>query len=416
MSYGLKLSTPTQCETIQIAWQTNGDKSILQAWERSMNVFSEQLSTNLTGTLGSIEWRCDFPAGSHVAFQLNSLTNSTLYASSPYFEVQPGTTDDCLWQNPGQMRKDTMSSFAASLSTASPQLFTGYTTATTTTSSSSSTSSVSTTDVSSPTQSQSSNTDSVNIGAIVGGAIGGLAVALGAAALLFYLCARRGRSRSSGSRDGDKTEADGAEAGGAAAAAAGGAAAGGFFRRPRSANPIDMWRKRVEGGRPPSVWTRRSRFPSVSVPAHAAGDSISTTHGLSPQAQSTGGYSNPFASSADPALPAPSSGPRAGVPEVGEASDYPAYSSAYPTSGAPASAPGGYAAIPVSYPGMRYPPAAPAVSGPSAGALELLNDGRPGSGEGVIRPPTRLTTPGGLTAYGGDDVRGLVGAYESYSR
>lgn len=41
-----------------------------------------------------------------------------------YDTVQPGSTDACLRQNPGQLAPASMAALASSLSSASPQLFT----------------------------------------------------------------------------------------------------------------------------------------------------------------------------------------------------------------------------------------------------------------------------------------------------
>lgn len=68
----------------------------------------------------------DFPAGARIAFQIYKLPTGQPYGTTPFFTVQPGTSDTCLRQNPGQLATASMAALASRLSSASPHLFTGY--------------------------------------------------------------------------------------------------------------------------------------------------------------------------------------------------------------------------------------------------------------------------------------------------
>lgn len=67
---------------------------------------------------------CDVPAGAWIAFETFDLANATNWAASQFYQVQPGTTDECLRTNEGQKAVESMAALASSLSSASPQLFT----------------------------------------------------------------------------------------------------------------------------------------------------------------------------------------------------------------------------------------------------------------------------------------------------
>lgn len=68
----------------------------------------------------------DVPAGASVAFEIYALPGGKPYGTTRFLDVQPGTTDACLRQNPSQLRPSSMAALASSLSSASPELFTGY--------------------------------------------------------------------------------------------------------------------------------------------------------------------------------------------------------------------------------------------------------------------------------------------------
>lgn len=76
---------------------------------------------------GLFLWTVDVPTGASIAFNV-SLTNATGTPSAADLEsIAPGTSDNCLRQNAGQLDSLSMASLAAELSTASPAFVTGYT-------------------------------------------------------------------------------------------------------------------------------------------------------------------------------------------------------------------------------------------------------------------------------------------------
>ncbi|GAA5885074.1 hypothetical protein JCM6882_007218 [Rhodosporidiobolus microsporus] len=450
-AYNLILETPVQCEMQELTWsgEAGVNKSIF-AWVGPNDYFSEQIRNNLSAAIGKVEWMCDFPAGANIAFEIMS-PGATSFASTPFFQVQPGKTDACLFKNPGQMAPQRMAALASSLSSASPQLFTGYLTSTSSSATSSSalpTSTSETSSVPAPSSSSSQSDSGINGGAVAGGVVGGLAAVLAIAAVIFFCLRRRNkgaRSSSSASR-GERVPSDDAEGSGAGAAAAGG---GGFFRS-MSVNPVDAWRKRVVSGRPASAFTRRSRAfsfgTSAPPPAGENATSLSSplsSSGLPPPVLSgmaaATAAQNPFASTNS--RPSMSQGPRAGVPELSDegASQQP-YSPFGTSQGGMRGAGNGGGFPPSQYGELAdpssferggsgggggggvisYPPV------PSLGSHdehELLADGAVGVASPVLRPPTRLTTPGGATSYGGEGGRrgsvfsnGEAAPYASYSR
>ncbi|GAA5973342.1 hypothetical protein JCM11641_003083 [Rhodosporidiobolus odoratus] len=440
MSYNIKLDTPVQCETQSITWA--GDPNVtkgLALWVQNTNYFAERIANNLTGALGTLQWECDVPAGAFIAFEVYNLPNATSYASTPFFQVQPGSTDACLRQNEGQLAETSMSSLAASLSSASPQLFTYPATTTnspSSTSAPSTTSSISSQPPPASSTAASSSSGGANAGAIAGGVVGGVALLAFLGGLIWFFRRRSKNSRGGSSPSINEKGAHGSpNAGEETAATAGGA--GGFFRS-RSSNPVDTWRNRVENNRPPSAWTRRSRGFSFGTSAPAPGDSASAGP-LSPpfnaQPPQLAGAANPFgtpsAHSAAPPSSLPSQGPRVGVPEVGEGGDYRPYAQSTNGPSAPYSSVTsrsqfGELADPSSFersvgrgggggaPSSAYA-SPPMPTSTSAGLLAEGSQGV-GSSQGMMRPPTRLTTPGGLTSYGGDDVGGGETSYASYAR
>ncbi|GAA6041306.1 hypothetical protein JCM8097_001330 [Rhodosporidiobolus ruineniae] len=455
MSYDITVPTPVQCETTQITWTGNAsDTKTIAVWVQGTRYFAERPVANLTAALGTWEWMCDFPAGAWIAFELYQNPSAAIYATTPFLQVQPGTTDACLRKNEGQLATASMAALASSLSSASPQLFT-YAKTTTSSALSSSTSSppTSTSDLPAPSSSATNSGSSLNAGAVAGGIVGGLAFVLALGAVLFFLCRRRRRASSAGS---GSSAVDGAEksvpggpspasgeaaaATAAAAAAAAGAVGGGAgakkgFFRSVSASPIDAWRSRVQGGRPPSAWTRRSRAFSFGTSAGGGvGGEMRSASVSSPPAQPSTVV--PFAQR--------QAGPREGVPEIvaeaDEGEGRRGSHSAYPA-GSSSSLP--RAAGPTRYSGLPDPSSTPAPttsplyppypSPPAASAdaemVELLNDGSTrveGVASPVGRPPTRLTTPGGMTSHpseGGSEFGGFVeggrgsgGSYGTYAR
>ncbi|GAA5917712.1 hypothetical protein JCM8208_006701 [Rhodotorula glutinis] len=381
MSLGIKLSTPTQCATQTLTWSGPPVRKGIGMWVQGTNYFAEILTDSLTDTLGTVEWVCDVPAGAWIAFEVFDLGNATNWSASQFYQVQPGTTDECLRTNEGQKAVESMAALASSLSSASPQLFT-YPPTTTRTLIPATTKPLSTSTSLSPTDSPSSPS-SLDVGALAGGIAGGVLGILALAAMLFLLFRRRARRRrENGSSVADTEKAPGAPRTPAATAAH---APAGFFRTmSRSGNPVDAWRNRVQTGAPPSARTRALSGATTA-----------------------GGVLSPFKRSVPQPQPQPqpqSLGPRAGVPEVGEAGDH----EAHRRGGGPLG--GGYGALPLA----------------SASATRLLDSHEGGGGQGgeasMMRPPTRLTTPGGLTEFGGG--AGEVGrgreeggqGYASYAR
>ncbi|GAA5829075.1 hypothetical protein JCM11251_004116 [Rhodosporidiobolus azoricus] len=464
--YNLVLQTPVQCETQTLTWSGEaGVTKSLYAWVGPNNYFSERIRSNLTAAIGTVEWTCDFPAGASVAFEIMN-HNASSFASTPFFQVQPGTTDACLFKNPGQLAPERMKALASSLSSASPQLFTGYSTTSSPSATSSSASATATFNISSapaaPSSSSAQSSDGISVGALAGGIVGGLAAVLGVAAVIFFCLRRRGKDGRFGSSSASTSQrlpSHDVEEGG-------GSGGGGGFFRSMSVNPVDAWRRRVVSGRPASAFTRRSRAFSFGTNAPPPlGDSMSTSSPLSPSSLpppvlATIAAASPKAQQAQASLSTPASrenysqrqqGPRAGVPEVVDEGDQPfgAYGSSshglrgrgapfsssqsgelddpssFERGGTGGGGRGGAAApmtAPITYP---QPPALGSLEG-----QELLGDGVTVSGVGgeggmgVVRPPTRLTTPGGLTSYGGEGGRresifsseGSTAPYASYSR
>ncbi|GAA5875238.1 hypothetical protein JCM8547_006876 [Rhodosporidiobolus lusitaniae] len=421
MSYNVVFDTPVQCEEQIITWSGWGNETKgVYVWREDTNYFFEKIVTNLTAALGTFTWTCDVPAGAWIALEVLSMPDAARYATTPFKQVQPGKTDACLGKNEGQLATASMAALASSLSSASPQLFTGYTTATTNTSSFSTAAPTTTSDTSvaaEPTSSGDSS-EGINAGAVAGGAVGGAAAVILIAALIFWLLKRRNRSRLGSSPSGTEKgtvrgtpSADEGEDGGRRSM--------GFFRAV-STNPVDAWRRKVEGGRPASAWTRRSRTysmgtaaqsplspprPPVSLPGNSPTVTSPPTLGASP---------NPFASIS-------SSGPRAGVPEVGEETDFRPAGSYYTHTTANSSP---HTSLPFSQLNdlpdpssfergggggggatTSYPPV------PASSSMEMLQDSvsplaAGDTGGAMVRPPTRLTTPGGLTSYDGEGGRG----------
>ncbi|GAA5933125.1 hypothetical protein JCM10213_009288 [Rhodosporidiobolus nylandii] len=431
-SYNIVLPTPVQCEELTITWSGSAsDTKAIAAFVQGTDYFAELLVNNLTDPIGNIDWLCDFPAGAFISFELYSMPDAARYAVSPFLQVQPGKTDACLRSNAGQLAVSSMATLAASLSSASPQLFSYPPTSASASSTPAPTPTAQTSSLPEPSSSSSPSHNEVNIGAVAGGVVGGIAFVLAVAACVFFVCRRKNRSHLGSS-------ASATEKGSRPDEGAGGTAGdvGGFFRS-RSVNPVDAWRNRVEGGRPPSAWTRRSRALSgASAPLDAISPTSPPTQAQPLPATPPSGH-NPFTTTSSrsgivSAPPPPSQGPRAGVPEVGGDSDFPyggPYGQQTATSGGGASgmysslasrSHGGDLADPASFERGRggsstaYPPAQVRLS------QELLSDGAPATeGQGPIRPPTRLTTPGGLTSYGGEASRRDSQdepAYASYSR
>ncbi|GAA6053657.1 hypothetical protein JCM3770_001683 [Rhodotorula araucariae] len=325
MSYGLKLATPTQCVSQTVTWSGPPVQKALGMWVQDTNYFAEIVRSNLTDSLGTVEWVCDVPAGAWIAFELYSMPDGSDWTATRFYQVQPGVTDACLRTNEGQKAVASMAALASTLSSVSPQLFTYPATTTSTTPSPTT---IAPPDTIAPEPKPSPSSSPINAGALAGGIAGGVSGVLVLALLVFLLFRRRARRSAI-----PPSNSDG----------------GGFFRAVPT-NPVDAWRARVQSGTPPS---RLSRAPSSATLAGLVGRT-------SP--------------------PPPVTGPRAGVPEVGEASDIAAYH-----------APG----------------------------LGLAPYGRHLAASAVpARPPTRLTTPGGLTEVSGagDETVGAGAGYASYSR
>ncbi|KAM0788006.1 hypothetical protein ACM66B_006206 [Microbotryomycetes sp. NB124-2] len=129
MNATLQLSVPTltQCKNATITWASSrlaDDDKMIQVFVKGSKAFAERITgPDLSGNLGSFVWTCDFPAGSYIALQFNN-RNGSVYNTQGFYQVQPGSTDACLRTNPGQLAEASMASVAASLSSASPQLFT----------------------------------------------------------------------------------------------------------------------------------------------------------------------------------------------------------------------------------------------------------------------------------------------------
>lgn len=193
--------------------------------------------------------------------------------------------------------------------------------------------------------------------------MGGVAGLCALATLLFFFYFRRRRASSS---DAQSTIPPSEKTSPAPAGGAGGVA---------------TWRNRVQDGRPPSAWTRRSRLFSIG-----------TTQTSAPLSEYAPTVPAGFANTATQPhrAPVPSQGPREGVPEVGESSDYsssrgrapPAIFSSMPTPR------GGLASHPLSQEEEALLHSAPRVS--------------PYQSESPKSPPGRLPTPGAATAFSGD--------------
>ncbi|ORY58352.1 hypothetical protein BCR35DRAFT_309479 [Leucosporidium creatinivorum] len=385
---------------------------------RQQRYFSETIkNVDLTGTLGSFTWSCDFPAGAALGIEIHN-GNGSIYDVG-YQHVQPGSTDACLWQNLGQLATASMAALASSLSSASPELFTYTSTSTST--SSTSTSTLSSTITSSPTSSTTSPSATLlpaspissgtNLGLVIGCTIGGVAL-LAAGALLLYFALRRRRPGATS----DGSQEKGPTTGGAPSAAEAGGAGGilgALSSRRRSAsfsNPIQAWRGRITAGRPPSGYSAASpvdvdapRFGSLGMGMSATGGSLSA-------------------------------GPRVGVPEVYDGGDHAGvggvgayggvgagFGAASAQRGVGSTSSGAYDPLPspsefVLPNALRYPPTLPPHGYlhpvPEAEAYE------PPFASLDQRPPTRLTTPGGGSSWNGggsaESARDLP--YQSYTR
>ncbi|GAA5876820.1 hypothetical protein JCM1840_002054 [Sporobolomyces johnsonii] len=408
-TYAIQAGTPIQCETMTLTWSGASGAKVIEAFVQGDNYFFENTTPggSLTGTLGSVEWLCDVPAGASIAFELyNVVTNQSdfKYAVTGFQLVQPGTTDNCLRENTGQQATASMAALASSLSSASPQLFTGYTTTAASSTSSSFTSATTTTSdplaTVLPTPSSSSS-GGLNAGAVAGGIVGGFAIALGLAAIIIFVCRRRSRNGPSTNAALEKCQPTTSNSSPPSQASA----PMGFFRAV-STNPVEAWRNRISRGRPPSASTRRSRVYSQTTNGGAAAEAATGPN-------SPAGAPTPFFS--------PSIGPRKGVPEVGEDEDYSGFGQGQGVVGMGLS---GSLNSSASYAGLADPrgfvqhlpyshprPAPRNVYPPTSAAVESLEAQ---ADLGIIRPPTRLTTPGG------EDGRTVATAspppYQSYGR
>ncbi|BGO88957.1 hypothetical protein NBRC10512v2_000903 [Rhodotorula toruloides] len=384
--YLVKLATPTQCATQTISWSGGAGAKALSIFVQGQGWFAEQLSNNLTDTLGSINWTCDIPAGAFIAFELYSMPDAKNHFTTGFFQVQQGTTGDCIGKNGGQLAADKMSTIYNSLTSANPQLFTYPATsssATPTSSSSSPTTAAPSSSSSAAPSATAASGKSTSTGALVGGIVGGVAglCALFALLLFFFLRRRRGSSY-----DGQSTVPPSEKTSPAPVGGAGGVA---------------TWRNRVQDGRPPSAWTRRSRLFSIG-----------TTQNGGPLSEYAPTVPAAFPSTASPPhqVPTPSQGPREGVPEVGESSDYSSSRRAPPAifSAVPAQR-GGLASHPLSQEEEALLHSAPRVT-------PYQQQETPKS------PPGRLPTPGAATAFGGDGTASEGGErwstipYTSYGR
>ncbi|BGP22257.1 hypothetical protein JCM10295v2_001136 [Rhodotorula toruloides] len=340
--YLVKLATPTQCATQTISWSGGAGAKALSLFVQGQGWFAEQLSNNLTDTLGSTNWTCDIPAGTFIAFELYSMPDAKNHYTTGFFQVQQGTTGDCIGENSGQLAADKMSTIYNSLTSASPQLFTYPATSSSATPTSSP--SLTTAPSSSSLGATSTTTasgKSTSTGALVGGIVGGVSLCALATLLLFFC-----------------------------------------LRKRRGAGGVATWRNRVQDGRPPSAWIRRSRLFSIG-----------TTQTGAPLSEYAPTVPATFPPTSSPAhrVPTPSRGPREGVPEVGESSDYssnrgrapPAIFSAIPAQR------GGLASHPLSQEEEALLHSAPRVS-------SYQQQKTPKS------PPGRLPTPGATTAFRGD--------------
>ncbi|GAA5990713.1 hypothetical protein JCM10908_003200 [Rhodotorula pacifica] len=410
MSYELQASLPTQCAKLTLAWSGPAGGKRIETWVEGDSFFAEQIAANVSGTLGTVDWVCDIPAGARIAFEIYKLPGGQPYGTTPFYTVQPGTTDACLRQNPGQLAINSMAALASSLSSASPQLFTGYSTSpTSTTSTPTSTSSAAATSASSSPEDQGS---SVSTSALVGGIVGGVAGLVLAALALWWLRRRSRRSRAS-------------DLGGATSYGASTTAfehekdLGPPLQQPitPSAGPVNAWLGRVQpGARPPSVWTRKSGTISFR----------NAINGLAARSPIGGGGAFTSTSGSQQQQQAPrSQGPRADLPEVGEAGDFGAFSGGYgggstgwqQHSSAPSAPTPHYAPV------APYPPSSSDAVLPLPSTLQPRNNsnngsvGSPGFSSQAApvpplvqtpshdaapqRPPTRLTTPGGFSMHGG---------------
>ncbi|GAA5921579.1 hypothetical protein JCM1841_000137 [Sporobolomyces salmonicolor] len=309
-AYAIQADTPIQCETMTLTWTGASGAKVIKAFVQGDNYFFESTTPgdSLTGTLGSVNWLCDAPAGASIAFELyNVVTNRSdfKYAVTGFQLVQPGTTDNCLRQNMGQEGPPLMAALASNLSSASPQLFTGYVTTAASWTGTSSTSYTTTSSDSLATvipASSSSSSGGLNAGAVAGGIVGGFTIVFGLAAIIIFVCRRRncnGLSTNSALEKGRPTTSD-------SSPPCQSGAPMGFFRAPPT-NSVEAWLNRISRGCPHSAWTRRSRVCSETTNSGAAGEAA--TGPISPEGPST-----PFFS--------PSMGPRKGVPEVGGYEDY----------------------------------------------------------------------------------------------
>ncbi|GAA5949300.1 hypothetical protein JCM21900_005597 [Sporobolomyces salmonicolor] len=305
-AYASQVDAPIQCETMTLTWTGATGAKVIKAFVQGDNYFFESTTPreSLMGTLGSVNWLCDAPAGASIALELyNVVTNRSdfKYAVTGFQLVQPGTADNCLRQNMGQEAPPLMAPLASSLSSASPQLFTGGVSYTGISSTSYSTTSSDSLATVIPISSSSSS-GGLNAGAVAGGIVGGFAIVFGLAAIIIFVCRHRKRnslSTNSALERGRPTTSDSSPPSQSGAPM-------GFFRAPPTSS-VETWLNRISRGRPRSAWTRRNRVCSETTNSGAAGGAA--TGPISPEGPSTPVFS-------------PSMGPRKGVPDVGGHEDY----------------------------------------------------------------------------------------------
>ena len=263
---------------------------------------------------------------------------------------------------------------------------------------------------------------SVSTSALVGGIVGGVAGLVLAALALWWLRrrSRRNRSRNGASElggtsiaattNGDEKESTPIVAAAAAAAAAPPPLSGGGHH-----HPVNAWLGRVQpGARPPSVWS---------------GGNISFRNALGGLSQRLPtAASAVFVAAASPPMRA-QAGPRADLPEVGEAGDFGSYGGggAPPPSRWRQPSSSQYAPVPThdavgyssgdtvlpllsslhprSQNGSAGSPAAAASNSPQQSRITSESSPPPPP----PRPPKRLTTPGGFSMLGNDPAAAAGG-------
>jgi hypothetical protein len=58
MSYEIQASLPTQCAKLTLAWSGPAGGKRIEAWVEGQNYFAERIASNVTGTLGTVDWVC----------------------------------------------------------------------------------------------------------------------------------------------------------------------------------------------------------------------------------------------------------------------------------------------------------------------------------------------------------------------